>query len=94
MKDGIDLLIDDSQKITTGFMISKKIHDPVLKEAQLNKLKAQAVQQEIGKFDSNYQKQYEEMKASIEKLKSKAHKTNVSKLWLALPVVGWAYYPI
>lgn len=33
LKEGIDLLIEDSQKITTGFMISKKIHDPVLKEA-------------------------------------------------------------
>lgn len=34
------------------------------------------------------------MKERIEKLKSKAHKSNVSKLWLVLPVVGWAYYPI
>ena len=34
------------------------------------------------------------MKARIQKLKKQAAKSNVSKLWLVLPVVGWAYYPI
>lgn len=59
----------------------------------MNKLKAAKVQDEIGNMDSNYQKQYLEMKATIEKLKSKSNKSDVSKLWLVIPVIGWAYYP-
>jgi hypothetical protein len=47
MKDNIDMVLEDSAKICSGFEITKKIHDPVLKEATVNGKKAKTVQDEI-----------------------------------------------
>jgi hypothetical protein len=43
MKENIDMVLEDSDKICKGFEISKKIHDPVLKEATVNGKKARTV---------------------------------------------------
>ena len=53
MKENIDLILEDSQKICQGFDISKKIHDPVLKEATVNGKKARVVQDEIMNKDAD-----------------------------------------
>ena len=62
MKENIDMVLEDSDKICKGFEISKKIHDPVLKEATVNGKKARTVQDEIMSKDANLQKDYEKMK--------------------------------
>ena len=43
MKENIDLVLEDSEKICNGFEITKKIHDPVLKEATVNGMRARTV---------------------------------------------------
>lgn len=49
MKDNIDLILDDSKKISQGFEMTKKLHTPVVKEAHVNQRKAKTVQDEITK---------------------------------------------
>ena len=43
MKENIDLILEDSHKICSGFEVTKKIHDPVLKEATVNGMRARTV---------------------------------------------------
>lgn len=52
MKENIDDILDDSYKLCQGFDISKKIHEPVLKEATMNGKKAKTVQDEIMNLDA------------------------------------------
>ena len=47
MKDNIDMILEDSASICQGFEVTKKIHDPVVKEATVNGMRARAVQDEI-----------------------------------------------
>lgn len=94
MKDNIDLILEDSQKICQGFDITKKIHDPVLKEATINGKKAKTVQDEIMNKNADFQKQYEQMKANVATLRKKADQSKVSNMWAIVPVIGWAYMGI
>lgn len=43
MKDNIDMILEDSASICQGFEVTKKIHDPVVKEATVNGMRAKAV---------------------------------------------------
>lgn len=47
LKDGIEFVIEDTQVIVHGFDISRQIHEPILTQAEINKLKANAVMNEI-----------------------------------------------
>lgn len=47
LKDAIELICEDTLVIVHGFDISKKIHEPILTQAEINKLKANAVRQQI-----------------------------------------------
>lgn len=53
LKEFIEDVCNDALLIVQGFEICKKIHEPMLTAADLNKLKAKTVQDEIGiKFES------------------------------------------
>ena len=62
MKENIDIILEDSHKICQGFEITKKIHDPVLKEATVNGKKAKTVQDEIMNKETDHMKTYDELK--------------------------------
>ena len=72
MRDNIDMILDDSKKISQGFEMTKKMHVPVVKEAHVNGKKARAVQEEITNKNAEFQKQYEVMKESVALYRKKA----------------------
>lgn len=74
LKDAIELVCDDAYLIVQGFEICKKIHEPILTAAELNKIKANAVQREIGdKFDSLHD-DYEALMEKVHELEAKTSK--------------------
>ena len=91
MKENIDLILEESGSICQGFEVSKKIHDPVVKEATVNGMRARAVQDEIMSKDASFKLQYDKLKADLAMYRKKHDKAKVSKMWAALPIAGWAY---
>lgn len=59
LKDSINDLCIDSQLIVQGFDICKKIHQPILTQAEVNKLKAKAVSDEIASKEDGLNDQFD-----------------------------------
>lgn len=94
MKENIDMILTDSGSICQGFEVTKKIHDPVVKEATVNGMRAKAVQDEIMSKNADFKQSYDRMKSDLASLRKKYDDSKVSKMWNALPIAGTVYYLI
>ena len=61
LKESIEIICEDTLVIVHGFDISKKIHEPVLTQAEINKLKANAVRMEIQDKEQGLSKEFREL---------------------------------
>ena len=86
------MILEDSASICQGFEVTKKIHDPVVKEATVNGMRARAVQDEIIGKNTDFKQQYDRMKQDVASLRKKHDAAKVSRMWLGIPIAGWAYY--
>lgn len=85
------MLCDDTFIIVQGFEICKKIHEPVVIAAELNKIRAKVVQDEIGnKFDS-LNDDYQTLVDKVQELEEQTKKNNPSMIWKLLPAAAWSY---
>jgi hypothetical protein len=91
LKGAIEMVCDDIYIIVQGFEICKKIHEPILIAAELNKIRARVVSEEIGnKFDS-LNDDYQVLVDKVQELDKQAKKNNPSMLWKLLPAAAWTY---
>lgn len=88
------MILSDSGSICQGFEVTKKIHDPVVKEATVNGMRAKAVQDEIMSKNADFKQSYDKMKTDLANLRKKYDDSKVSKMWNALPIAGTVYYLI
>ena len=86
------MICEDTLVIVHGFDISKKIHDPVLIQAQVNKIQASAVRQEIIQKEQGFDVEVKQLEAQIQNMQKQADEQNPSSYWNLLPLAGAAYF--
>ena len=94
LKDSIDLICEDTIIIVHGFDISTKIHGPVLTQAEINKMKANAIREHIQERQVDIGQEFREIEDKMAKMQLEVNKANPSQYWNLLPLAGVAYVMI